>query len=199
MTAFGRSQTRRLAVVLSIIGSPFALLPFTVLLVSLRTASPARALALAAALACLGIVPLILLLRHNVRAGRWSDHDVSDRSHRREFYPIAMAVTAGTAVGMWLLGAPGVVVRGILVLLMLLIVASILSRWSKISLHTSVGAFCTVTLVPVNVWVAGGALILATAVGWARISLERHTLWQVLNGAALGAAAGLIGLRPALF
>jgi membrane-associated phospholipid phosphatase len=199
MMAFGRLRTRRLAFVLSVVGSPFALLPLTVLLVSLRTASPGRALVFAAALACLGIVPLILLLRHKVRTGRWSDHDVSDRSHRREFYPIAMLITAGTAVGMWFLGAPRIVVRGILVLLLLLVLAAIVSRWSKISLHTSVGAFCTVSLVSVNLWVAGGALILATAVGWARISLERHTLWQVLNGAALGAAAGLAVLRPALF
>jgi membrane-associated phospholipid phosphatase len=197
--AFGRSHRRRLAAVLSAVGSPFALLPLTVLLVSLRTVSVGSALAFAAALACLGVIPLILLLRHKVRTGRWSDHDVSDRSHRREFYPSTMVATAGTAVGMWLLGAPGVVVRGILVLLLLLVLASMLSRWSKISLHTSVGAFCTVTLVTVNVWVAGGALILATAVGWARIALERHTLWQVLNGAALGAACGLVVLRPGLF
>lgn len=196
---FVRSHITRLAVVLSTLGSPFVLLPLTVLLVSMRTDSPARALGLAAALASLSVVPLVLLIRHRVRTGRWSDHDVSDRSHRREFYPIAMVLTVVTAVGLWLLGAPGMVVRGILVVLVLLIVGMTLSRWSKISLHTSIGAFCTVSLVAVNVWVAGGALILATAVGWARIWLERHTLWQVLSGAALGAAGGLVVLRPAFF
>lgn len=196
---FARSRTRRLAVLLSTLGNPFVLLPLTVLLVSMRTSSPARALAFAVALACLGVVPLVLLIRHKVRTGRWSDHDVSDPSHRRGFYPIAIVVTAGSGVGMWLLGAPGIVVRGILVLLLVLILASTLSRWSKISLHTSIGAFCSVTLVAVNMWVAGGALILATAVGWARIWLERHTLWQVLGGAALGAAGGLVVLRPAFF
>jgi hypothetical protein len=57
--------------------------------------------------------------------------------------------------------------------------AAVVSRWSKISLHTSIGAFCTVTLVAVNMWVAGAALLLATAVGWARVWLDRHTLWHV--------------------
>ncbi len=184
---------------LSTLGNPLVLLPLTVLLVSMRTVSPAKALALAGVLASLAIAPLALLIRHKVRTGRWSNHDVSDRSHRREFYPIAIFVTAGSGVGFWLLGAPGLVVRGMLVLLLLLILAATLNRWSKISLHTSIGAFCTVTLVAVNMWVAGGALILATAVGWARIWLERHTLWQVLGGAALGAAGGLVVLRPAFF
>ena len=196
---FARSHTTRLAVLLSTLGHPFVLLPLTVLLVSMRTASPAWALALAVALASVAIAPLALLIRHKVRTGRWSDHDVSDRSHRREFHAIAIFVTAGSGVGFWLLGAPGVVVRGIFVVLLLLIVARTVSRWSKISLHTSIGAFCTVTLVAVNMWVAGGALILATAVGWARIWLERHTLWQVLGGAALGVAGGLVVLRPAFF
>jgi len=196
---FARSHITRLAVLLSTLGSPFVLLPLTVLLVSMGTASPARALALAGALASLGIAPLVLLIRHKVRTGRWSDHDVSDRSHRKEFYPIAIFVTVGSALALWLLGAPGIVVRGILVVLLLLILASALGRWSKISLHTSIGAFCTVTLVAGNIWVAGGALILATAVGWARIWLERHTLWQVLGGAVLGAAGGLLVLRPAFF
>jgi hypothetical protein len=187
---------RRLAVSLSALGSPFVLLPFTVFLVSLRTASPVGALAFGAALAALGIVPLLLVIRRKVRTGRWSDHDVSDRSHRKEFYPIAVLVTAGAAVGMWLLGAAAIVVRGVLVVLGLLIVSSALGRWSKISLHTSIGAFCTVTLVTVNMWVAGAALILAAAVGWARIRLQRHTVWQVLSGAALGAAGGLLLLHP---
>jgi len=194
-----RSYTTRAAVLLSILGNPLVLLPLTVLLVSMRTVSPARALAFAVALASLGVAPLALLIRHKVRTGRWSDHDVSDQSHRGEFYPIAMFITAGTGVGLWLLGAPGIVVRGIFVTLLLLILARTLSRWSKISLHTSIGAFCAVTLVTVNIWVAGGALILATAVGWARMWLERHTLWQVLGGAALGAAGGLVVLRPAFF
>jgi membrane-associated phospholipid phosphatase len=192
-----RSRTTRLAVLLSALGNPFVLLPLTTLLVSMRTSSPARALAFAVALACLGVAPLALVVRHEVRTGRWSDHDISDPSHRRGFYPIAIVVTAGTGVGLWLLGAPSIVVRGVFVTLLLLVLGSTLARWSKISLHASIGAFCAVTLASVNIWVAGGALLFATAVGWARIWLERHTLWQVLSGAALGAAGGLVVLRPA--
>lgn len=184
---------------LSILGNPFVLLPFTTLLLSMRTVSPAKALAFAAALACIGVVPLALVVRHKVRTGRWSDHDVSDASHRTRFYPVAIVVTAGTGVGLWLLGAPGIVVRGIFVTLLLLVLGLSLVRWSKISLHAGIGALCAVTLVAVNMWVAGGALVFATAVGWARIWLERHTLWQVLSGAALGAVGGLIVLRPGFF
>jgi hypothetical protein len=181
--------------VLSTLGSPFVLLPLTVLLVSLRTVSATRALAVAGAFVSLAIAPLVILIRHRVRRGRWSDRHVSDRSHRREFYPIAIGVSVGTAVGLWLFGAPGIIVRGTLVVLLLLILGSALSQWSKISLHATIGAFCTVTLVTVNMWVAVGAVVLMTAVGWARIWLERHTVWQVLVGAGLGAAGGVMILR----
>jgi membrane-associated phospholipid phosphatase len=68
-------------------------------------------------------------------------------------------------------------------------------RRLAVSLSALGSPFCTVTLVTVNLWVAGAALILATAVGWARIWLERHALRQVLSGAALGAAGGLVVLR----
>ena len=95
---FARSHITRLAVLLSSLGSPFVLLPLTVLLVSMRTASPGKAVVFTGALASLGVVPLVLLIRHRVRAGRWSDHDVSDRSHRREFYPTLLAPAATTAI-----------------------------------------------------------------------------------------------------
>jgi hypothetical protein len=190
------TKTTRLAIVLSTLGNPFVLLPVTVLLVSMRTSSPARALVFAVALACLGVFPLVLVIRRKVRTGRWSDRDVSDPLHRRGFYPIAIAITVGTAVGIWLLGAPTIVVRGVLVTLVLLVLGWGLVRWSKISLHASIAAFCAVTLAAVNMWVAGGALIFATAVGWSRIWLQRHTLWQVLSGAALGTVGGCVVLRP---
>lgn len=41
-------------------------------------------------------------------------------------------------------------VRGVPVVFVLLAVGAALGRWSKISLHASMGAFCTVTLVTVN-------------------------------------------------
>ena len=121
---------------------------------------------------------------------------MSDPSHRKHFYPIAVVVTALSGVVLWLLGAPGSVARGTATSVALLIIASIISRWSKISLHTSFNMFSAVVLLAVNQWVGVVALVLAMAVAWSRVHLSRHTLVQVLSGALLGTACGIIALWP---
>src|SRR5438132_2237291 len=82
------------------------------------------------------VLPTAVLLIRGVRSGRWSDVDVSVHTERRHFYPPAIMLSVGGIVALLLLRAPGFVIRGAVVTLALLVVAAIINRDLKVSLHT---------------------------------------------------------------
>jgi membrane-associated phospholipid phosphatase len=189
----------RIAKIISVIGHPFVLLSLTVLISAASSAPLGRALTIGGVTALLTVLPLVFIIRRKVRAGKWSDHDVSDASERRNFYPIALSVTALSLVVFYLLGFPRGLLVGMLISLALLLAAMFINRFSKISLHLIFAVYFAVSLCAVDYRIGGAFLLLAAAVGWSRVKLGRHTPAQVLSGAALGAAAGLILLKVSVF
>jgi membrane-associated phospholipid phosphatase len=183
------------AKIVSLVGHPFVLLALTVTLAATERETAARALTISAVTIAATVLPLLLIIRRRVAAGKWSDHDVSDATERRGFYPIVMAVVAASLIVFYLLDFPRPLLAGTAVGLLLSAAAMLINRRSKISLHLSFAVYFAVSLSAINVW--GGALMLALAagVGWSRVALGRHTTAQVVSGAALGAAAGLFLLR----
>ena len=184
---------------ISVIGHPFVLLTLTVLIAVFSTASLERAVTIGAATVLLTVFPLLLIIRRKVSAGKWSDHDVSDASERRSFYPIALLISAVSFIIFYLLNFPRALLVGILVSFALLIVAMLINRRSKISLHQIFAVYFAVSLFAVGAWIGAGFLLLAAMVGWSRVHLKRHTFEQVLSGAALGAIAGIVFLKAIAF
>jgi membrane-associated phospholipid phosphatase len=183
------------AKIISVIGHPFVLLTLTVLIAALSNAPLERALTIGAATVLLTVVPLLFIIRRKVSAGKWSDHDVSDAAQRRSFYPLALAVTALAALIFYLLGFPRGLLVGISIAFALQIVAMLINRRSKISLHMIFAVYFAAALVAVGGWIGAAFLLLAALVGWSRVRLGRHTAAQVVSGACLGAAAGIIFLK----
>ena len=183
------------AKIISVVGHPFVLLTLTVLIAALSTAPLERALTIGAVTVLLTVFPLLFIIRRRVSAGKWSDHDVSDASERRSFYPIALAVTALSFVIFYLLEFPRALLTGMLIGFALQIMAMIINRRSKISLHLIFAVYFAVSLVAVSAWIGAAFLLLAAAVGWSRVRLGRHSLGQVLSGAVFGAIAGIALLK----
>lgn len=180
----GRTR-HRLASALSVAGHPFVLVPITVALAT-------RAAWAGVALAALTSLALLALISHRVRRGRWSDHDVSDHGQRHSFYPLAIAVVATSAVLAWWVGvAPGLL-RGFGMAVCLLVAAAGVTRWTKVSLHTMLGAFCASALVGSGAGIALAFGALVACVGWSRVALGRHTLGQVVIGGVMGCLGGAI-------
>lgn len=189
------SISYKAAKIISVIGHPFVLLMLTVLIAALYNMPLKRALTVSAITVLLTVFPLLFIIRRKVSAGKWSDHDVSDASERRSFYPIAMAITAVSFVIFYLLDFPRGLLIGMAVSFALLFVAMLINRRSKISLHVIFAVYFAVALVAINPWIGAAFLLLAAAVGWSRVRLERHTAMQILSGAFLGAIAGIIFLK----
>jgi membrane-associated phospholipid phosphatase len=138
------------------------------------------------------IVPTGLLLVFGVRSGRWQDADVSVREERKHFYHWAIPISAAGVVVMRLLNAPSYIQRGGLVTFGLFIVATLINRRLKISLHTLFAFYCTLVLYRMGLVPGTIALILAGLVFWSRLALRRHTVAENFAGVVAGALGGLI-------
>ena len=187
----------RIAKIISVIGHPFVLLALTVLISAVSALPLGRALTIGGITVLLTVFPLLFIIRRQVSAGKWSDHDVSDAAERRSFYPVLILIVALSLVIFYLLGFPRGLLLGMLISLALLVAAMVINRRSKISLHLIFAVYFAVSLFAVGFWIGAIFLLLAAAVGWSRVKLARHTGAQVLSGAILGAAAG-IGLLKAV-
>lgn len=181
---------RRAAILVSWIGHPLVFVTISVGIVVI-TQFASRGVLLLIALFLSVIAPTGLLLFFGVRSGRWADADVSVREERKRFYPIAIPLSAfGTSV-MWLAHAPRYILRGGVITLLLLAIAAIINRWSKISLHNLFAIYCTLILFRVNLFCGSVGLILAALVFWSRLFLSRHTMFENASGVLLGALGGI--------
>ncbi|HJX24882.1 MAG TPA: phosphatase PAP2 family protein [Chthoniobacterales bacterium] len=182
----------RLARAISWIGHPLVFVTWSVgVVVALRLANRVGIAVLLALLLSV-IFPTAILLFRGVRSGHWSDADVSVRTERNRFYPMAIPISA-LGVGMlWFLHAPAFMARGAFVTLGLLVVAAIANFRIKLSLHALFAFYCTVILFRVQPAFGAAALALALLVFWSRLYLQRHDVPEMLTGALLGMAGGVV-------
>jgi hypothetical protein len=182
----------RLARAISWIGHPLVFVTLSVgVVIALRLPNRVGVVVLLALLLSV-IFPTALLLFRGLRSGRWSDADVSVRTERNRFYPMAIPISA-LGVGMlWLLHAPAFMARGAFVTLGLLVVAAIANFRIKLSLHALFAFYCTVILFRVQPAFGAAALALALLVFWSRLYLQRHDVPEMLTGALLGMAGGVV-------
>lgn len=109
-----------------------------------------------------------------------------------------MSLAAGTAAlgiaAIRLAGGPAEVARLTTIVMVTLVVAALANsrwRWSNHLAACGAGA----TLLAYETGPAGLASALAIVlVGWARLALGGHSAWEIVAGACVGAAAGVIAL-----
>ncbi len=188
----GAVTLRRCARLISWIGHPLVFVTGSVgVIVSLRLANRAGFSILLALLVAV-VLPTVLLLFRGVRSGRWSDADVSIRTERARFYPPAILISGFGLATLLLLHAPAFISRGAFVTLGLLAIAALLNLGIKLSLHALFAFYCAFILFRVH-WIAGVVgFVLAFLVFWSRIYLGRHAIGEMLLGAALGLAGGMV-------
>ncbi|SCX60377.1 hypothetical protein SAMN03159343_4085 [Klenkia marina] len=131
-------------------------------------------------------IPLAYVAK-GVKAGKWSDHHIAERTQRAVPLLIASASVAVAAVLLVLVNAPRDLIALVLAQLAGLVVVLVVSHWWKISIHTAVaGGFLGTLVVLFGPWALLGLPVLA-AVAWSRIVLDAHTWAQVIAGGAMGA------------
>jgi membrane-associated phospholipid phosphatase len=174
------------------IGHPLVFISLSVAIIVVLRLATRAGLALLLTLLTTLILPMALLLFRGARSGRWSDADVSIRAERVRFYPRAIPISAMAVIALWLLRAPALALRGVVVTLFLLVVAALVNFRIKLSLHALFAFYSAIILFVVQPVVGAIAFALALLVFWSRLYLGRHDLLETLVGASLGLLGGLV-------
>lgn len=138
---------------------------------------------------CAG-VPMAYVAR-GVKAGKWSDHHVPDRHQRHTPLLVGLGCIAAASVLLSVVHAPRELIALVLSQLVGLIVVMIITRFWKVSVHSSAsGGLVGILVVIYGPWALLGVLPLAL-VAWSRTVLDAHTWPQVIVGAASGATVAM--------
>jgi membrane-associated phospholipid phosphatase len=124
-----------------------------------------------------------------VRAGRWSHVDASEAKERTSLNLFLAALCFFSAATLWFQAHRPYMPVALVLAGSLIVMALLVARWVKVSLHAAFAAFATALLWPIMLAVVAGILITA-AVVWSRLVLGRHVVADVVAGLVLGMAAG---------
>jgi hypothetical protein len=131
---------------------------------------------------CVVNVPMAFLILYGVRSGRYSDASISVKEQRTSIYAVGGACLVVLLIILILGSAPPVIIACLISAVMATIAGYIINRYTKLSLHSAAMAGCvTVLLLTTPVLGVIGALFMPL-VGWARIRLKHHTVFQILIG-----------------
>jgi hypothetical protein len=184
----------RLARWVSIVAHPFVMVALLVAVPAMRQ-SPGNAVRSVLVITIAVAVPLAVLMFCQVRRGRWSNIDASKPSERPVLFIVALA---GCVVAMaWLiLNDPrSFLVRGMPVVAAFLLLAALLARWVKLSLHVAFAALAATTLCLLGFAVGYALIAVVPLVFWSRIALARHRIHELVVGLALGVLTAIVLVR----
>jgi len=129
------------------------------------------------------IIPVIIWLIWNVKTGRYTNMDVSNRVQRKTLYIfIGLCIIAYSAFNYFKNGSIDFVM---LFILLLLLALQISNYFIKSSMHTAFNVFVAALFFSLNTLLGAAWLVIAALVGITRIILKRHTPKEVFMGAAI--------------
>lgn len=180
------SHPETIARVLSLIGLPPVLALPTAMLAGMRAgATLGTALSVTGFLISGCVLPTVLTL-YLIRCGRVSAFDLRDRAERILPSAVTAAGCISASLGLALAGAPRPISDlALAISIQMAILAALTLRW-KVSYHMASAAALVVVgrAATPNVLITLALLLLAIGIGWARVHQRRHSIVQVLVGAA---------------
>src|SRR3984893_2520946 len=141
------------------------------------------------------VLPTVFI-SHGVRHGRWNDRNVGARRPRLLVLAFITASVAAGLILLLVLGAPPLLTGYLAFMLAsVAVLAAITTVW-KISIHCAVASgSVTILALTYGPPVLCGYVLVAL-LGWARVTVQDHSVAQVVAGSVLGAAAA--GLASSL-
>jgi hypothetical protein len=178
---------------ISIVAHPFVLLTLLVFLPRFQNDAGG---AFRTTLIFVGIVlvPMALLIWRAVASGRWATVDASDRADRPLLYGVSVVVLIAAIAYFYFVERSSALVRGSFVAAAMLMLAAMLNRRIKISLHLTFACFCGVLLIRVRLSYGLPVLLLIPALIWARVVLSRHVFPETICGLILGLSGATVFL-----
>jgi membrane-associated phospholipid phosphatase len=186
------SLVYRAAYACSLVGNPLFIGAIFLCAFCVRLFDASRALEIIATLAALLFLPIAIWLQTQVRTGRYSDFDVSRREDRTTMYPVVLVVILFATGILFLTHQPKMLSVAMTCASTMLVVAFLMNRWIKISLHTVFCFFFALAAIKISLAWLAPMLIFAALVASSRLILKRHRKVELMVGAGLGILTGCI-------
>jgi membrane-associated phospholipid phosphatase len=146
----------------------------------------------------LAMLALVGYILRAVQQGKLTNLDASVQTERqnRLYLPI-IAILIVLCVCFYFLRQPVLILHTTLWFLVLFTIGYFVNFFIKASLHVGIPTFVAlISLGENSVWPIG-LLLLIPLVGWSRYYLQRHTVFEIVIGAMLGASVGFMNyLNP---
>jgi hypothetical protein len=184
----------RIAAWVSILAHPFVMVGLLVAVPAMRR-SPGSALRSVLFVTLTIVVPLAVLMVRQVRRGRWANVDASNASERPVLFTVALAGLVAALGWLFLNDPQSFLIRGLLVVAAFLLLASILTRWVKLSLHVAFAALTATALCLIGSPVGYALAAIVPVLFWSRIALARHRVHELVVGLLLGVLTGFVLVR----
>jgi membrane-associated phospholipid phosphatase len=177
---------QKVARLVSNIFNPFLVSFVTIVLLVVHTSdSPAGALKWAAIALALSVVPVLAFIAWQVRRKKLDGFFPEGQGQRKVIYLIASVLAAVGCAVMWRFNAPALLTVSFVAGLAAVVIFMVINIFWKISLHTAFISAAAGVLTLVFGLKAAWVFIFLPLVGWSRLELKMHTLWQVIAGAVL--------------
>jgi hypothetical protein len=185
---------KQLARWISIIAHPFTMIILLVAVTAMRQSS-GHAIHSVLLVFFVVIVPISVLMFWQVYRGRWSNADASNPAERPMLFLSAIAGLLAALGWLHLHNPHSFLIQGMLVTAGFFLLAAILNRWIKLSLHVAFAALTATTLSLMSSWVGYVLFALIPLLFWSRLALARHRIHELAIGLVLGALTGFVLVR----
>lgn len=180
-----------LAKVISTVGHPFLTVPLFAVFLLFSIESTQRAIYLSLLIVGGIFLPIGLKTLRGVRKGTYTNLDVSDQAQRQKWFVATTFLLLLVTVIVWATNQDWTIRLAMACALVLLVIAQLVNRRIKASMHLAFHAFLGFLILSLN-WIAGVCVLLfALPLAWSRIHLGRHIWKEVVVGMALGTVLGI--------
>ncbi|MGV4413520.1 phosphatase PAP2 family protein [Chryseobacterium sp. T1] len=136
------------------------------------------------------VLPVIAWITWNVKTGKYTNMDVSNRKQRNSLYVIIIILSAAYLLYEYYFLE--IFDLSIFLLAMLLILMQISNFFIKSSMHTALNIYVAALFFKLNPYIGIFWLLLSIIIGITRIILKRHTKAEVIAGASIALVISII-------
>jgi membrane-associated phospholipid phosphatase len=183
---------RKFTNLISTIGNPLILSVIVAIYSNFKQYSFKQALTLTGYMLLIVVLPIFIYINRKVKQGNYADHDVSARTKRPSLYLVGLSVIGLMIAVLYFTHQPKGIIAGAWAAFGFTFSSFLINFKLKTSLHTGFAFLIALLILPSDLLVGTILFAFACLVAWSRIVLKRHTLSEVLTGAALGVIWGCL-------
>ena len=140
------------------------------------------------------IIPIFGWIFWNVKTGRYTNMDVSDRKQRNSLYLFNVFIVSIYIAFLYFTQQNFDLILIIIFVMALMLIMHFSNFFIKISMHTSFNVFVSALFFSLNIYFGLFWLFLTILVGISRVILKRHTVKEVIMGASIATVVSFIYL-----